>query len=508
MSTKLSPSPRTKRHKLREESKYETIVQVHKILKSETSSEKDNQSNLSLSRTDNSEDGESNKAFQMDDYNDNYNNSNFHMPSREISVDGETQINSKILSLIETEMKRDINKHSHFTESRPQSLSFYEDEKIPEELSGNLELLSPEERKHYRKKKDYNQLDSDERKAYNAIQDLYNNRDGEEVIPTKKSKSRKKRHIDPESGMGDSREIMIPKEKKKSKKKKRDSSSPMTNNKRKHKKKEEEHEPKNDITIALEELQDDVFENNNEDYHKVKKVKDVPDPSDRLYVQKKNKFEVTNRPSSRAMYKDPNSLDDYPQRNQKAPLNVAICIQKYCMKIFLPCHGLLAGLAFGQWLYLICNDHYQNMDFLHFYSNFNDVYITFFYLFITICLVSSLDRIDIAHVTRRHYFELNMSYRVIGFIVILLYASGLILHLSVCSTENKLGLLADNNVTILDLNITVEDIKRWNRVSLWRFVLVLLPWILVAATASDIDNMLYVHLQSMLKYLPEKYLCR
>lgn len=135
MSTKLTPSPRTKRHKLRDDSKYETIVQVHKILKSETSSEKDNQSNLSLSRTDNSEDGESNKAFQMEDYND-YNNSNVHMPSREISVDGETQINSKILSLIETEMKRDINKHSHFTDSRPQSLSFYEDEKIPEELSG------------------------------------------------------------------------------------------------------------------------------------------------------------------------------------------------------------------------------------------------------------------------------------------------------------------------------------------------------------------------------------
>lgn len=50
-------------------------------------------------------------------------------------MDGESQINSKIVSLIETEMKRDI-KQSHFTESRPQSLSFYEDEKMPEELSG------------------------------------------------------------------------------------------------------------------------------------------------------------------------------------------------------------------------------------------------------------------------------------------------------------------------------------------------------------------------------------
>ncbi|XP_044748020.1 transmembrane protein 237 [Coccinella septempunctata] len=509
MSTKLAtPSPRTKRHKLREDSKYETVVQVHKILKSDTSSDRDNQSNLSLSRTDNSEDGESNRAFQMDDFNDNLNTINGHMPSREISVDGETQINTKILSLIETEMKRDINKHSHFTDSRPQSLSFYEDEKIPEELSGNLELLSPEERKHYRRKKDYNQLDPDERKAYNAIQDLYNNRDGEEVTTAKKSKSRKKRHVDPELGLGDSREMMIPKEKKKSKKKKRDSSSPMTNNKRKHKKKEEEQEAKTDITIALEELQDDVFENNHEDLGRGKRVKEVQDPTERLYVQKKNKFEVASRPSSRAMYKDPNVLDDFPQRKPRAPLTVAICIQKYCMKIFLPCHGLLAGLAFGQWLYLICNSHYQTVDFLHFYSNFNDVYITLFYLFITICLVSSLDRIDIAHINRRHFFDFSMTYRVIGIIVILLYAVGLILHLSVCSIENKLGLLSDSNLTILDLNITVSEIKKWNHISLWRFIFVLLPWMLVAATASDVDNMLYVHLQSMLKYLPEKCLCR
>lgn len=69
----------------------------------------------------------------MEDKNDNY---SVHTPSREISVDGETQISSKILTLIETEMKRDLNKHSHFTDSRPQSLSFYEEEKIPEELSG------------------------------------------------------------------------------------------------------------------------------------------------------------------------------------------------------------------------------------------------------------------------------------------------------------------------------------------------------------------------------------
>lgn len=174
-------------------------------------------------------------------------------------MDGESQINSKILSLIETEMKQNI-KQSHFTESRPQSLSFYEDEKMPEELSGeliftiltipsiynmnlhlgNLELLSPEEKKHYKKRKEYAQIDVDERNAYNAIQDLYSSRDPDEVLTTSKksSKSRKKKYGESETGIGNSREMMIPKEKRKSKKKRREVSpgSAMENTtKRKHK---------------------------------------------------------------------------------------------------------------------------------------------------------------------------------------------------------------------------------------------------------------------------------
>lgn len=258
-------STRPRKHKHKDDMKQETVAQVHKTVKSDTSSDERTKLN--------------------EDKNENYST---NTPSREISVDEESQINSKILSLIESEMKRDANKHSHFTDSRPQSLSFYEDEKVPEELSGNLELLSPEERKHYKRRRD---MDMDEMNAYNVIQDLYT-RDGDEIISsTKKSKSRKKRHGD-ETGIGDSREMMIPKEKKKSKKKKRESSP-----KRKHKKRDEDFEPRNDITVALEELQDDVFENN-EEFNKVEKIKKSPKKSDKIYVQKKNKFEAVTKPSN------------------------------------------------------------------------------------------------------------------------------------------------------------------------------------------------------------------
>lgn len=122
MSVKLSPRPR--KHNLNE-MKQEIVAQVHKSGKSSS------QENIIP------EDviAPSSKTYtKLEDRNENF--SLHNTPSREISVDSETQINSKIISLIETEMKRD--KHSHFTDSRPQSLSFYEDEKVPEELSGNF----------------------------------------------------------------------------------------------------------------------------------------------------------------------------------------------------------------------------------------------------------------------------------------------------------------------------------------------------------------------------------
>lgn len=127
-------SPRLKKNR-KDDVKHEIVVQVHKPALRDGSSDRETLKNTEPSE----ESSESNKTYFLEDKNENY---SVHTPSRDISVDGDVQINTKIISLIENEMKRDINKHSHFTDSRPQSLSFYEDEKIPEELSGNY-IFSP-----------------------------------------------------------------------------------------------------------------------------------------------------------------------------------------------------------------------------------------------------------------------------------------------------------------------------------------------------------------------------
>lgn len=135
MSAKTTSRPR--KHRQKDDMKQEIVVQVHKTPKKEANPDTENVNKIQETTTTNgvvdSGSDTTNKTYKVEDRNDNY---SVHTPSRDVSVDGETQISSKILTLIETEMKRDLNKHSHFTDSRPQSLSFYEEEKIPEELSG------------------------------------------------------------------------------------------------------------------------------------------------------------------------------------------------------------------------------------------------------------------------------------------------------------------------------------------------------------------------------------
>lgn len=137
MSTAVKTPSRPRRQRQKDEMKQDIVAQVHKTIKKEITSTPDAENVNNSEHSESSSETNTNRTYKVEDKNDNY---SMNTPSREISVDGESQISSKILTLIETEMKRDINKLSHFTDSRPQSLSFYEEEKIPEELSGWLRV--------------------------------------------------------------------------------------------------------------------------------------------------------------------------------------------------------------------------------------------------------------------------------------------------------------------------------------------------------------------------------
>ncbi|XP_022913502.2 transmembrane protein 237 [Onthophagus taurus] len=454
---------RSKKLRSKDEIVQEIVPQVHKPTRRDTSSDRDTQ------RTDYSEESlESNKNYLTEDKNENYTS------SKELT-DSETHKNS---NKTDSDSKKDSNKHSHFTDSRPQSLSFYEDEKIPEELSGNLELLSPEEKKHYKRR-------NDERNIYNSIQDIYG-RDGDEIIPGqfKKSKSRKKKH-ECEQGMGDSRELMIPKEKKKSKKKKREN-SPINSSKKKHRKRDEEYEPKTEITLALEELQDDVFENNIEDFIRHEKVRKSPRKSDKMYIQKKNRFEPANKTS---LLRPNIEQNDSNQRHEDRPIEIAQNIQKRWMPFTTFCHGLLGGLAFAHFAYIHSNRNSNDSKYIIHYSNYSDIYTCTFYLLCTICLISVFDRYDIANISKVNFKELIKHRKSCA--VVILYVTTMLVHLFAAKVDDKMSLIKYANIT--ELNMTPGEISEWYNLSLGRAIFAFISWIVVSMVSTE--DSLSIHLK-------------
>lgn len=314
MSTKSSPKPRPRKRQSKDEIISETVAPVHKPIKKEINQTESVQlSNITENKPEIETSSESNRTFILEEranVNANLNKQNSFI-NRDISIESEIQINTKIekgiIGFMETEIKKEKSKYTHFTDSRPQSLSFYEEEKAPEELSGQLEQLSPEEKRVLKRRKEERKIDIElDASTYKEIQNVLNREKEDQllagIMKSQKSKSRKKKQFDSEeslAGIGDSREQMIPSGKRKTKKSKSKSkeSSPLpgSSHKKKHRKRDE-HDPKTDITVALEDLQDDVFEKDPSDvtYQYDAQVKGAP-KSNTIYVQKRNGFEATPR---------------------------------------------------------------------------------------------------------------------------------------------------------------------------------------------------------------------
>lgn len=101
-------------------------------------------------------------------------------------------------------------------------------------------------------------------------------------------------------------------------------------------------------------------------------------------------------------------------------------------------------------------------------------------------------------------------------IVILIYAACILVHLATARIDDKIGLIAYNNATVLNVSkrkkghkthflillsqVTADELSQWTNLSFWRSMLGFLAWIIVGLAPGD--DMLYVHLKNMEKYIP------
>lgn len=102
-------------------------------------------------------------------------------------------------------------------------------------------------------------------------------------------------------------------------------------------------------------------------------------------------------------------------------------------------------------------------------------------------------------------------------VVILVYVACMIVHLCTAKIDDKIGMLAYDNSSVLNVSVTLnikvlwfhgfilfqitkDEIHEWSSLSCWRSLLAFLSWIVVGLAPGE--DMLYSNLKSMEQFIP------
>lgn len=75
-----------------------------------------------------------------------------------------------------------------------------------------------------------------------------------------------------------------------------------------------------------------------------------------------------------------------------APLELSQKAQRCWLPFTTLCHGLLGGMAFAHFAYILSGTWTAESEYLTHYAHYSDVYVILFYFFNVVCLISVFDR--------------------------------------------------------------------------------------------------------------------
>nr|CAI5868607.1 unnamed protein product [Callosobruchus analis] len=233
--------------------------------------------------------------------------------------------------------------------------------------------------------------------------------------------------------------------------------------------------------------------------------------SNKIYVQKKNRFEPVPRPGYGENYTETDQEDTEKGDCLDAfyPIMISAFYQKCWTKLAIICHGLLGGLALSHALYVgVCFQKEEPDSFVQ-YGAYSDVYFGIFFGLCVLCIVSVLDRVDVGHMMSKDYLSELWRHKFASFALIV-YLACFVLHLCTAQYDEKLALLAipeESNTTdayYRDLSnpsrMTKEDLRDWMSLSLSRSVLAMVAWLCIGLGPQE--DMLHFHLKNLESYLP------
>ncbi|XP_012286063.1 uncharacterized protein LOC105702770 [Orussus abietinus] len=220
--------------------------------------------------------------------------------------------------------------------------------------------------------------------------------------------------------------------------------------------------------------------------------------TDTIYVQGRNGFSAVKiGQSSKTSTSSPLNLPNDILNSQ--PIKAAVLVQKIWKCAGLTCQGFLGGMSLMHFI-MFQNLFEMSLEFLPSYSIFSEIYSNGFSFLVVMCLISTFDNFDLAHMDLDHLREIYTDHSK-SVLSIPLYIMAFVLHQVTLKVDNKLASISYNETlqdNTTDQVITNGEFKSWQWMTICKDISAVLAWLFVSLN-SQLDLFL-LQLQSMEKY--------
>ncbi|XP_076175707.1 uncharacterized protein LOC143150958 isoform X1 [Ptiloglossa arizonensis] len=225
---------------------------------------------------------------------------------------------------------------------------------------------------------------------------------------------------------------------------------------------------------------------------------------EKIYVQYRDGFSAVKIHRSRIPRDGRKTGDDKVavEKRDSPPIRVAIGVQRISRSIGLAFQGLLAGMALMHFVTLQVFFE-ASMEFVASHSAIGEIYANVFSFFVAVCIVSTLDKFDLARFDAYRLREIYLERNTAVFAVPL-YSIVFCLHLIGSWTDNRLASVhryAANDSLWENVTATwslMDDLSNWQRISMSKDALAVCAWLFVSLGTKD--DAFLTHLRSMEKY--------
>ncbi|KAJ8678518.1 hypothetical protein QAD02_014305 [Eretmocerus hayati] len=212
-----------------------------------------------------------------------------------------------------------------------------------------------------------------------------------------------------------------------------------------------------------------------------------------MYVQGTNGFSAIKFSSANARYPR-KSIGSVISSTGPRPQKVATYFQKIWNSYGLIIQGLLGGMAMLHFI-LLESSMADLTDLFDNYSHFSEIYTCLFSFFISLCIMSILDKFDLAHVSRDHFRRIFENHKR-SILALPLYITAFSLHQFMAKIDDKLSLYGQNSSSTT--NNSFGEQVTWEKMTLSKDALVTLGWMIVST--GDDSNLLLMNLESSNEY--------